>query len=139
MEVKPTAAAAAVKLARQFRDATRKEPGNLRAVALQRIGQAHQLVLLEAWKDQAAADAHFKTPATVQFRDKIKAIRNAPIDDRVHFPLSGRPARHQGGRRGGGGGDARRRDPAAARAWVAITKGLLEDSRKETATCASRR
>jgi quinol monooxygenase YgiN len=88
IEVYPTEAAQAVKLVRQFRDAIRKEPGNLRAVALQRIGQANQFVLLEAWKDQAAADGHFKTAATVQFRDKIKSIQNAPIDERVHFPLS---------------------------------------------------
>ena len=88
LEVMPTAKAGAVKLVRQFRDATRKEAGNLRAEALQRIGQLHQFVLLEAWKDQAAADAHAKAAATAQFRDKIKAIQNAPIDERVHFPLS---------------------------------------------------
>ena len=88
LEVMPTATAGAVKLVRQFRDATRKEAGNLRAEALQRIGQTHHFVLLEAWKDQAAAEAHAKAPATAQFRDKIKAIHNAPIDERVHFPLS---------------------------------------------------
>jgi quinol monooxygenase YgiN len=88
IEVKLTDVAQAVKLMRQFRDATRKEAGNLRAVALQRIGQSHHFVLLEAWKDQAAADAHFKAAGTVQFRDKVKAIQSAPIDDRVHFPLS---------------------------------------------------
>ena len=132
VEVKPTAAAAAVKLVRQFRDATRKEPGNLRAVALQRIGQAHQLVLLEAWKDQAAADAHFKTPATVQFRDKIKAIRNAPIDDRVHFPLSVGPLDIKAG--GAAVAVVTHVDviPPQRENGTAITKGLAEDSRKET-------
>ena len=88
VEVKPTAADQAEKLVREFRNATRKEAGNLRAEALRRIGQMHHFVLLEAWKDQAAVDAHFKAPAAVQFRDRIKAIQNAPIDDRVHFPLS---------------------------------------------------
>src|SRR5215467_12644124 len=57
LEVMPTAKSAAMRLVRQFRDATRTEAGNLRAEALQRIGQQHQFVLLEAWKDQAAADA----------------------------------------------------------------------------------
>src|SRR5262245_28633729 len=88
LEVMPTAAAGAVKLVRQFRDASRTEPRNLRAEALQRIGQTNQFILLEAWKDQAAADAHAKAVATGQFRDKIKAMQNAPIDERVHFPLS---------------------------------------------------
>lgn len=83
LEVMPTAKADAIKLVRQFRDATRKEAGNLRAETLQRIGPMHHFVLLEAWNNQAAADAHFKATGTVKFRDKIKAIQNAPIDDRV--------------------------------------------------------
>ena len=78
LEVMPTARANAATLVRQFRDATRKEAGNLRAEALQRIGQLNQFVLLEAWKDQAAAETHAKAAATAQFRDKIKAIQNAP-------------------------------------------------------------
>jgi quinol monooxygenase YgiN len=88
VEVKPNAAVEGEKLVRQFRDAARKEAGNLRAEALRRIGQINHFVLLEAWKDQAAVDAHSKAPASVQFREKIKAIQNAPVDDRVHFPLS---------------------------------------------------
>ena len=88
LEVMPTATTGAVALVRRFRDATRKEAGNLRAEALQRIGQLNQLVLLETWQDQAAVDTHVKAPATAQFRDKIKAIQNAPIDERIHFPLS---------------------------------------------------
>ena len=88
LEVMPTATAAATKLVRQFRDATRTEAGNLRSEALQRIGQPHHFVLLEAWKDPATADAHAKAPATAQFRERIKAIQNAPADERVHFPLS---------------------------------------------------
>lgn len=88
LEVMPTATSAALRLVRQFRDATQREPGNLRAEALQRIGLAHQFVLLEAWTDQGSADTHGKAPATAQFRDKIKTMQNAPLDERVHFPLS---------------------------------------------------
>jgi len=73
LEVMPTSRANAATLVRQFRDATRKEAGNLRAEALQRIGHLHQFVLLEAWKDQAAAETHAKAASTAQFRDKIKA------------------------------------------------------------------
>ena len=88
LEVMPTATSAALKLVRQHRDAVHREPGNLRAEALQRIGLPHQFVLLEAWSDQASADSHGKAPSTTQFRDKIKAMQNAPLDERVHFPLS---------------------------------------------------
>jgi len=88
LEVAPTATSQARTLLRQFRDATKREPGNLRAEAFQRLGLPYQFVLLEAWQDQAAADNHSKAPATGQFRDKIKAIQNAPMDERTHFPLS---------------------------------------------------
>ena len=132
LEVMPTAKADALKLIRQFRDATRKASGNLRAEALERIGQTHQYVLLEAWKDQAAADAYAQAAGTTQFREKIKAIQNAPIDVRVHFPLSVGPLEAKAG-------------SAAAVAAVthvdvippqrengtAITKQLAEDGRKD--------
>jgi quinol monooxygenase YgiN len=75
-------------LVRQFRDASRKEAGNLRMEAGQRIGQPNQFVVLEAWKDQASFDAHAKGAAATQFHDKLKAIQNAPYDERVNFPLS---------------------------------------------------
>jgi quinol monooxygenase YgiN len=88
LEVMPTAITQARRLIRQFRDATQAEAGNLRAEAWQRVGLPHQFVLLEAWQDQAATDAHAKSGTASAFRDKIKAIQNAPIDERTHFPLS---------------------------------------------------
>jgi quinol monooxygenase YgiN len=88
IEVNPTAAAEGSRLVRQFRDLSRTERGNLRAEALQRIGLSHQFVLMNVWADQDAAEAHATAAGSVQFRDKLKAIENAPIDERVHSPLS---------------------------------------------------
>src|SRR5262245_64107313 len=88
LEVAPTATSQARTLLRHPREASKREPGNLRAEAFQRLGLPYQFVLLEAWQDQAAADNHSKAPTTGQFRDKIKAIQNAPMDERIHFPLS---------------------------------------------------
>jgi quinol monooxygenase YgiN len=131
VEVKPTAADQAERLVREFRNATRKEAGNLRAEALRRIGQINHFVLLEAWKDQAAVDAHFKAPATVQFRDKIKAIQNAPIDDRVHFPLSVGPLEVKA--TGAAVAVVTHVDviPPQRENGTAFTRQLAEDSRKE--------
>jgi quinol monooxygenase YgiN len=131
VEVKANAAAEGEKLVREFRNATRKEPGNLRTEALQRIGQMNQFVLLEAWKDQAAVDARFKAPAAVQFRDKIKAIQNAPVDDRVHFPLSVGPLEVKA--TGGSVAVVTHVDviPPQRENGTAFTKQLAEDSRKE--------
>jgi quinol monooxygenase YgiN len=88
LEVSPTATADGTKAVRQFRDAVRAEPGNLRAEVLQRLGQPYQLVLLEAWQDQTTADTHAQGSSTLNFHQQIKAIENAPADVRIHFPLS---------------------------------------------------
>lgn len=131
LEVMPTSQANATTLVRQFRDATRKEAGNLRAEALQRIGQLNQFVLLEAWKDQAAAETHGKAAATAQFRDKIKAIQNAPIDERVHFALSVGPLDAKAG--GAAVAAVTHVDviPPQRENGTAITRQLADDSRKE--------
>jgi quinol monooxygenase YgiN len=88
VEVMPTAAGDGAALVRQFRDAGRKEAGNLRVEAAQRIGQPNQFVILEAWQDQAALDAHQKAPPTATLRDKLKPIQDAPADERVNYVLS---------------------------------------------------
>src|SRR5215831_19234568 len=62
LEVSPTATADGT-------DAVRAEPGNLRAEVLQRLGQPHQIVLLEAWRDQTSADIHAQASSTIRFHE----------------------------------------------------------------------
>jgi quinol monooxygenase YgiN len=87
-------------LLRAYRDATRKEDGNLRSGAARRIGQPNQFVFMTAWRDFKAFEAHGKAAQTVQFQDKFKAIQGAPLDERVHVPLSVGPV-SEGQSRGG--------------------------------------
>ena len=72
-----------IKLLQQYRDASRKEAGSLRSEVAQELGRPNRFVVLEIWKDQAAADAHGKSAAQ-RFRDKLKTMQNAPYDERVH-------------------------------------------------------
>jgi quinol monooxygenase YgiN len=88
VEVIPTAAAEGAALARAMREAMRNEAGNLRSGAVERIGQPNQLVILSAWKDEAALAAHAKAPQTVNILGQLMKIQNAPFDERVTFPLS---------------------------------------------------
>jgi quinol monooxygenase YgiN len=93
LEVMPTALREATELVREVRDAMRAETGNLRGEAVQRIGQTNQFVILSAWKDQQALDAHAKSDKTAALLDKFKHVQNAPYDERVTFALSvGPPA-----------------------------------------------
>jgi quinol monooxygenase YgiN len=131
LEVPATATADGAKMVRQFRDAVRTEPGNLRAQALQRLGQPHQLVLLEAWQDQAAADTHAKASTTLRFHEQIRAIQNAPADVRVHFPLSVGPV--DAVQSGAAVAIVTHVDviPPQRENGTAIVKQLAEDSRKD--------
>src|SRR5882672_3995285 len=47
-----------------------------------------QFVLLTAWKDQKAYEAHAAAASTREFRDRLQGLRNSPADDRFHNALS---------------------------------------------------
>ncbi|HEY2134878.1 MAG TPA: antibiotic biosynthesis monooxygenase [Xanthobacteraceae bacterium] len=131
VEVMPTAATDGAALVRAFRDASRKEPGNLRLEAGQRIGQPNQFVILEAWSDQASFDAHDKGAPAAQFRDKLKAVQNAPYDQRLHYASSVGPLPVKFGR------DAIMAVthvdviPPQRENGAALVKQLADDSRKD--------
>jgi len=60
----------------------------MRAEVAREIGRPNRFVVLEVWKDQAAFEAHGKSAGTSAFRDKLKTIRGAPHDERVHNTLN---------------------------------------------------
>jgi quinol monooxygenase YgiN len=91
VEVLPTSRADSIALLRRYREATRQEDGNLRCELVSRIGQPHQLVVLEVWRDQKAFEAHGTSPSTVSTRERLHAIRGAPIDERVHVAVAPGP------------------------------------------------
>ena len=108
------------KLLAQYRDASRKENGNMRAEVAHEIGRPNRFVVLETWKDQAAFDAHGKSAGTAAFRDKLKAIHAGPYDERMHNSLNVGP------------NDA----PARKGAVIVVT---MSTCRRRARTSASRR
>jgi quinol monooxygenase YgiN len=87
IEVLPTAIAPAAALLKKHRDASFHEDGNLRADVLQELERPTRFVVIEAWRDKAALDAHGQSGGTAEFRDKLKAIAAAPYDERVNNAL----------------------------------------------------
>jgi quinol monooxygenase YgiN len=87
VDVMPNSVPAGSTLVTTYRTASRKEDGNERFEVLQEIGRPNRFLMLETWKDQAALDTHIKAAGTTQFRDKLKAIQNAPYDERVNSGL----------------------------------------------------
>lgn len=89
VEAMPNSDAAATRLLKRYRDVSSRQDGNLRFDVLQEIARANRFVIVEQWKDQAALDAHQQSAATTTFRDSLKAIENAPYDQRIDTPLYG--------------------------------------------------
>ena len=88
VEVMPTARTEAIATLQHYRAATRTADGNLRCEVVSRFGQPHQLAILEVWTDPTAFEAHGKSATITQLRENIHAIRNAPLDERVHVGVS---------------------------------------------------
>ena len=88
VEARPVARDEAASLLKSYRDASRGTAGNLRSVVVRSVVRPGQFVVVAAWKDKAAWDAHMAASGTKEFREKLSALRNAPADDRFHNSLS---------------------------------------------------
>ena len=95
VDVMPNAAASGATLLEQYRDASRKEDGSARVQVLQEIARPNRFAIVEMWKDKPARDAHVNAASTIQFRDKLKMIANAPYDERINSGLYVGPAQGQ--------------------------------------------
>jgi len=88
VEVTPSAATEARALLRAFRDASRREEGNVRFDALHRSERTNHFAIVEAWKSQAAHEAHARSAVTSEFRTKLKGLLSAAYDERLHVGLA---------------------------------------------------
>ena len=88
VEVVPPSAVEGAALLRQHERASRQDPGNLRVEILQRIDRPNQFIVLAAWKDQKAFEAHRATTGTKDFLDKLRPLLASPNDERLHNALS---------------------------------------------------
>jgi quinol monooxygenase YgiN len=70
-------------LIKQYRDASRGEPGNLEFAILQEPTRPNRFVVVEGWKDQRSMDDHAKGAASHRFEFILKAIRNSPPNQHV--------------------------------------------------------
>jgi quinol monooxygenase YgiN len=95
IEVMPNAVDSAAPLLERYRDASRKENGNLRFDMLHEIGRPNRFAILEVWKDRLALDVHDKAENTLGFRDRLKAIQSAPPDERINSIIYGGPVKSE--------------------------------------------
>ena len=93
VDVAPSATSRAIALLKQYRDATRKQPGNQEVDLLQQVGWPNRFLIYEGWKDQSSYDANDKAAHTVEFCEKLKSIFSAPCDPYDYFVVSVGPSR----------------------------------------------
>jgi quinol monooxygenase YgiN len=87
-ETLPAVAVKARDLAQQLAVQSRRDNGNVRFEALQRIGQPNHFAILELWKNKEAQAAHASAAHTTQFREKLASLLRSPYDERPHTGLS---------------------------------------------------
>ena len=88
LEVAPAAEAQASALLKAYRDATRRDEGNLKAEVLQRNARPGHFVVTEEWRNDAAWKTHRQAAHAAQLQDKLKGARMSPYDERSHTGLA---------------------------------------------------
>src|SRR5215467_9513941 len=91
IEVTPAAKAQATTLLKELAAASKQDAGLLRFELLERTAPTNQFVIVEAWKDEAALNAHAGAAHTKQFRDKMQPHLMAPFDDRLSIVTTASP------------------------------------------------
>ena len=88
VEVMPASKASAVAAFKQYRDASRKDEGFVRAELFEQVGRAGHFSIIETWTGQKAFDAHAAAAHAKEWRGKIDAIRLSDYDQRPYKTLS---------------------------------------------------
>jgi quinol monooxygenase YgiN len=92
-DVSPSATPQAIALLKQYRDAARKQTGNVSVDLLQQTGLFNRFAIHESWSNRSAYDANEKAPQMTALRDGLKPLAGAPLDRRSYRPLSIGPTR----------------------------------------------
>jgi quinol monooxygenase YgiN len=70
-------------LIKQYRETSRREPGNLEFTVLQETTRPNRFAIVEGWRDQRSFDAHAKGADAKRFDFILEAIRNSPPNQHV--------------------------------------------------------
>jgi quinol monooxygenase YgiN len=97
LDVAPGQAAGGIAVLKTYREAARKQAGNLGIDLLQEDGAPIRFMVYETWRDRSAYEANEKAPALAELRNKLKAIAPAPYDRRDYKTVSVGPAKTAAG------------------------------------------
>ena len=89
IEVGPLLAKVGAAALKTYRDAGRKDKGNVHLDVFESLDRPNQTVVLAAWADQAAYQAHAATTHFGALKEKLQTMLVAPMDTRLNTALSG--------------------------------------------------
>ena len=92
VDIMPNATKSGAAVLRHYREASRREDGNLRVDVLKEVARPNRFAIVEIWKDQAAGQAHDKAASSADLIEQMKTVGNAPIDRRLGNGLYGGPS-----------------------------------------------
>jgi quinol monooxygenase YgiN len=92
VEVGPILAKVGAAGLKTYRDPARKDKGNVHLDVFENIERPNQFVMLGAWADQAAYEAHKASAHFKALNEKLQSMLVAPVDTRMHMALSGSTA-----------------------------------------------
>jgi quinol monooxygenase YgiN len=96
-DVSPSATLQTIALLKQYRDAARKQAGNISVDLLRETGLSKRFAIHESWSNRSAYDANEKAPQVTALHDGLKPLAGAPLDRRTYRPFSIGPNRNAGG------------------------------------------
>src|SRR5258708_29258649 len=79
IEVIPSANARAIAMMKEYRDASRKEPGAMYADIYQEEGQSHRFILSEIWQSRGMAGDHTQAAPVTRPPAQLKTIQPGPL------------------------------------------------------------
>ena len=85
VQVAPASESQAIALLKGYRDGARRNDGNVKAEVLQQNGRPGHFVVIEEWRDDGSWKSHRQSAHTTQFQEKLKPLRIAPYDERLHY------------------------------------------------------
>jgi quinol monooxygenase YgiN len=88
VDVTPSGRSAAVGALKAYRNASSKEAGHVRIEVVEQVGRPAHFVLVEAWRDQGAFEAHAGAAAAKQFQQALAPVRVSGYDERPYKSFS---------------------------------------------------
>src|SRR5262252_2189936 len=88
LDVATTSVPQGIEIVKKFRDASRRETGNLEFTTLQETSRPNRFVIMEGWQSQAGYEGHDKGTTMSEFQAALKPIRNSPTNPHTLLPFA---------------------------------------------------